>query len=328
MIRPACKGDVGPSQRLERQMFTQPIDNESGSRIEHNQGRIIRRIGDRLVIETPAKINLHLEVLGKRADGYHELETLLVAVTLYDTLTFAAAESGTELACDDPDAGPSEANLVVRAVELVRRESGKADGIKIELKKQIPVAAGLAGGSSDAAATLVALNKLWKLNWPLEWLAQLAEQLGSDVPFFLHGPAAVAKGRGEKLETITLGAPLHLVLVAPPRGLSTALVFGKLTVPKQPVPLGPMVDAVKLGDVTTVAKLLHNRLQAVSAELSPAVADLQTKAQQWPCLGHLMSGSGSAYFAVCESALQAESLGRQLRGENVGSVFVVRSCMD
>lgn len=280
---------------------------------------------DCLVVKAPAKLNLHLEVLGKRPDGYHELESLMVAVSLFDTLTFRVQPSGTVVHCLDEQVGAVEDNLVTRAIRLVRERSGRTDGIAVELDKQIPVAAGLAGGSSDAAATLAALNRLWDLQWPREQLVQVASELGSDVAFFFFTPAAVCRGRGEKVTPCKLGAPLHAVLVSPFEGLSTAQVYAGLRVPDAPVAIDPIVHALETGDAEQTARLLFNRLEEAALPLSPAVAELKQQAANWNCAGHLMSGSGSTYFALCSSADQAQQLGACLRPAELGRVFVVHS---
>ena len=139
--------------------------------------------GGRLIVHAPAKVNLFLEILGKRADGYHELETLLVAVNVYDTLVFQEDESGViEFRCDDAAIPQGPTNLVVRSALLVREETGSKAGVKIWLRKRIPVAAGLGGGSSDAAATLAGLDRLWNLGLSLPDLSRLGARIGSDVP--------------------------------------------------------------------------------------------------------------------------------------------------
>ena len=286
---------------------------------------IIRHDAQGLCVQTPAKVNLHLEVLAKRADGFHELETLFMAVSLYDTLVFRAQPSGTKLRCRHPEVGEGEENLVQRAVRLVRDQSGCSKGVSIELIKQIPVAAGLAGGSSDAAATLAGLNHCWQLGWPQERLVELAARLGSDVPFFLFASAAIGRGRGERLSACPVGATLHMVLVSPSKGLATAEVFRHVQVPESPVSVTPMAAALETGNVAQVAARLHNRLQEVSRKLSPAVAQLERQAQDWDCLGHLMSGSGSSYFALCSSPEQASALGLSLQSQGWDAVFVVQS---
>lgn len=286
---------------------------------------IVSSHGDSLRIEAPAKVNLFLEVLGKRADGFHELETLLVTISLHDTLVFREISSGTEFRCSDPTLPTGDNNLVMRAVQLFRKESGTARGVEIELEKRIPAEAGLAGGSSDAAATLAGLNHLWGLNWPVEKLAELGAQLGSDVPFFFFAPAAVARGRGERIHPCKMQKPLDLVIVCPRLGLSTARVFGNLKIPVHPIGIEPMTAALERGDVPEVARLLHNRLEEASLGMNQELARVKDDARTWSCLGHLMSGSGSAYFALCASARQAQELGTFLEARNLGSVFVVNS---
>lgn len=279
--------------------------------------------GNRLIVQTPGKVNLHLEILGKRPDGYHELETLIVAVGLYDRLEFQQQESGTTVTSSDPELSVGDDNLVTRAIALVRQESGIETGVSVSLEKRIPMAAGMAGGSSDAAATLAALNLLWGLNWSRERMAELGGRLGSDVPFFFYAPAAICRGRGEIVTSCPCPAVLHFVVVRPREGLSTKSVFSRITVPDEPVSVSPMENALQAGDTEKVGQLLHNRLEEASLALSEAVTDLQRRANSWNCLGHRMSGSGSAYFALCRSAEDADELARQLREQNLGSVFVV-----
>ena len=160
---------------------------------------LIDRYADDLVVWAPAKVNLFLEVLGKRPDGYHEIATLMAAVGLCDTLVFKEEPSGeVRLRSSNSDLSTGPENLVMRAVELVRQHMGSKRGVAIRLIKRIPLAAGLAGGSTDAAATLAGLNQLWRLGLETKDLAGLAAQLGSDVPFFFAAPAAWCTGRGSR----------------------------------------------------------------------------------------------------------------------------------
>jgi 4-diphosphocytidyl-2-C-methyl-D-erythritol kinase len=276
-----------------------------------------------LVLDAPAKINLHLEVLGKRPDGYHELESLLVTVSLTDRLVFSDLDRGEEIVCDDPLAGPTGDNLVTRAIQLVREESGNEQGIHVALTKRIPVGGGLGGGSSDAATTLMGLNQWWNLGWSRERLAELGAKLGSDVPFFFFGPAATVRGRGEIVTPTPCGKAFDVVLITPSDRLSTREVFEHLAPGTSHVPVEPIARALADGNIKEVARRLHNRLIESSRQLSPAVAELERRAHQWPCLGHLMTGSGSTYFAVCEDTVSAKSLGRSIKEAQLGSVFIV-----
>jgi 4-diphosphocytidyl-2-C-methyl-D-erythritol kinase len=292
---------------------------------------LMRRSASAVRVWAPAKVNLFLEVLARRADGYHELATLMTAVSLYDTLEFREEPTGaTRLLCDHPSLSTGSDNLICRAVELVRRRSGHTGGVDIRLWKRIPLAAGLAGGSSDAAATLGGLNRLWRLGWDREELAQLGAELGSDVAFFFAAPAAWCTGRGERIEPLRLGRPLDFVLVSPPVGLSTAEVFRGVTVPAEPHSGAAVRRAVETGDVSELGRRLHNRLQPAAERLCPAVTGLCARLAGLGPAGQLMSGSGSTVFALCRHPGEALSLARALnsaRDELGGArVCVVRSC--
>ena len=256
----------------------------------------VHRSAVELIIQAPAKLNLFFEVLAKRNDGYHEIETLMCPIGLYDTLFFEAIPGDEiEFACRQacsvcgPDGrgfrdipvGPQ--NLVVRAVELARRRAGIQRGARLLLVKRIPAAAGLGGGSSDAAAALVAANEGWQLGRSPGELAEWAAELGSDVPFFLAGGPAICRGRGERL---------WFVVVYPPEGLSTAAVYGQCRPASQAQQVEPLVDALRLGDLGVACRRLYNRLQPAAESLSPWVNRLQQEFHREDCLGHGMSGSG------------------------------------
>lgn len=286
----------------------------------------IRPLADGVECLAPAKLNLFLEVLGKRPDGYHEIETLMVAVDLFDTLHVKDDPSGRiTLRCDDPTLPTGSENLVVRAAERLRAEVGGRQGASITLSKSIPAQAGLAGGSSDAAATLVALNQLWDLKVPEARLDALAGEIGSDVAFFRHGPAAVCRGRGEQVEPVHLTAPLYFVLVCPLKGVSTANVYRQLTPPDRPRPVEPVLEALALGDTPALGRSLFNRLQPVAETLEPSLTRVREALKTLGSLldGHLMSGSGSAYFGLCRDLDAAGHAARQLATLGPGTVRVV-----
>lgn len=292
-----------------------------------------------VVVRAPAKVNLFLEILAKRPDGYHELATLMVAVSLYDTLEFKEDASGAvHLSCDRPDLTTGPENLICRAAALLRQRTGCQRGAAIALTKRIPMAAGLAGGSTDAAATLHGLNRLWGLGLPDDDLARLGGELGSDVPFFFHTPAAWCTGRGEVVTPVALGRPLDLVLVCPGFGLATAEVYRNLTVPAGPVDGTPLRQALTAGDIEEVGRRLHNRLQEPAFRLRPELPALLGRLRELGPAGQLMSGSGSALFALGRDADEAQHLVRRLRNliEQVGPddggtvagprLYRVRSC--
>jgi len=306
-----------------------------------------------LVVHTPAKLNLFLEILGKRKDGYHELETLMVAVDLFDTLTFTEENSNEiRLRCSlsgirgqgptashirpgahFPEERPTEdeiptgpENLVVKAAHLLSEHAGVERGVRIDLTKRIPSAAGLAGGSSDAAATLMALNRFWKLGLGTDELRRLASHLGSDVAFFVDGTsAAVCYGRGEIIEPLQVPLGLHFVIARPHTGLSTALVYKHCQVPSQKHSVRALSGALCRGRFGQVGRLLHNALQEPAEQLNPEVSQLKTQFSRLPVLGHLMSGSGTAYFGLCQTRRQARSVASRLRAARIGRVWVAQS---
>jgi 4-diphosphocytidyl-2-C-methyl-D-erythritol kinase len=290
-----------------------------------------------VVIHTPAKLNLFFEVLGKRGDGYHEIETLMCPIDWCDTLCFRATPSEElELECQWGSAAKSGggfdqvprdgANLVLRAAELVRRRTGTKQGARLRLVKRIPTAAGLGGGSSDAAAALVAANVGWKLGLGMPELSSLAAELGSDAPFFLERGPAVCRGRGERIEAARGLGMLNFVVVRPPEGLATAAVYGVCQPPASPRRLQPLLAALRQGNTSQAGCLLFNRLQAAAEQLSPWIGRLARLMAAEVCLGHGMSGSGTAYFGLFRSALEARRAARRLRSRGVGSVVAARSC--
>jgi 4-diphosphocytidyl-2-C-methyl-D-erythritol kinase len=289
------------------------------------------RHADAVVVRAPAKVNLYLEVLAKRADGYHEIATLMVAVSLYDTLEFKEETSGEiQLDCDHPELTTGPENLVVRAAHLLRQRTGCQRGAAIRLAKRIPLAAGLAGGSTDAAAALAGLNRLWQLGLTQPELARLGAELGSDVAFFFATPAAWCTGRGEQVAPLALGKPLWFVLVCPQFGLSTAEVYRGVALPDQPQTGADILRAAQEGNVEEIGRRLHNRLQPVAERLCPALADVRARLAGLGSAGCAMSGSGSSFFALCRDSREAQRMARGLRdraeeGMNA-RVFIVRSC--
>jgi 4-diphosphocytidyl-2-C-methyl-D-erythritol kinase len=283
---------------------------------------------DVLVVWAPAKVNLFLEVLAKRSDGYHEIATLMVAVNLYDTLEFKEEASGDiRLHCDHPDLSTGPDNLVYRAAELLRQRRGIRRGARIDLTKRIPTAAGLAGGSSDAAAALAGLNRLWGLGLLDPELAALGAELGSDVPFFLAAPAAWCTARGEQVAPLTLGGPLWFVLACPAAGLSTAEVYRNVSVPDRPEAGADIRAALAAGDVEAVGRRLHNRLEGPAERLCPEVRRLRERLTGLDPAGVLMSGSGTSVFALCRDHGEAVRVARGLPDGARLRVFLVRSCV-
>lgn len=275
---------------------------------------LIERFAEDVVVWAPAKVNLHLEILGKRPDGYHALETLMVAVNLCDTLVFQDDPSGDlNLRCNSAALSVGPDNLVLRAAELLRSATGCKRGAKIRLVKRIPMAAGLAGGSTDAAATLAGLNALWQLNLPLEQLAAMSASIGSDVAFFFSTPAAWCSGRGEIVTPAALGAKLWLVLACPPFGLSTAEVYKNVKVPAAPVSGDGIRKVLAEGNVEQIGRLLFNRLEEAATLARPEIGDYQRLLESLQPAGARMSGSGSTLFALGRNRQDAQRIAQELQ---------------
>jgi len=291
-----------------------------------------------VTVFAPAKLNLFLKVLGKRLDGYHELETLMVSVGLYDTLVLTDEPAGAlHLSCATAVSANRRRPLAnsPRPVPTIwccgrlnscGKTTGTIRGARIELVKRIPLAAGLAGGSSDAAATLWGLNRLWKLGLSAPELAALGARLGSDIPFFLcSSPAAICRGRGEIVEPLPLPARFWFVVAHPRSGLSTADVYrgcrslsdrldrrgaGRAPVPRAAPGGGGSVSQRPAGTGRTVER----RRDAPQNRVCPTAF-----------AGHMMSGSGTSYFGLCRSRRQGVQLAARLKATRLGDVFVVSS---
>jgi 4-diphosphocytidyl-2-C-methyl-D-erythritol kinase len=287
---------------------------------------IVRSIAGGVEVLAPAKLNLYLEVLKRRPDDYHDIESLMATVDLFDVLTVRDEPSGAiVLECDDPSLPTDGRNLVVKAAELLRASTGCTSGARIGLKKAIPAQAGLGGGSSDAAATLAALDQFWDLGVAPGRLDAMAGAIGSDVAFFLHAPAAVCRGRGELVEEVSLPVPLHFVLVAPRIGMSTVDVYRSLRPPETPRTIGPVLDALARGGPVELGRSLFNRLQPVAEAIRPELTRVRDAlASLGPLLcGSLMSGSGSAYFGLCRDSAAADRAADVLKPLGLGWVRVV-----
>jgi 4-diphosphocytidyl-2-C-methyl-D-erythritol kinase len=263
-----------------------------------------------IMLRAPAKVNLTLEVVGRRLDGYHDICSVVQAISLADTLTLEPASTLT-LRCSRPDLeGPH--NLVWRAAELLRHEAGSGEGAAILLDKRIPVAAGLGGGSSDSAAALLGLNELWNLRLPPERLSLLGAALGSDIPFFLGGsPAALAEGRGERLTPLPSLPETWLALLKPPVGLSAGAVYAAF-------PRERWSDGARTTNWLTEAGQGRlpppfNDLEEVALQVAPEAEQARRALLAAGAPASIMSGSGSAYFATFERQGDAATVCERLR---------------
>ena len=265
------------------------------------------------MLRASAKVNLVLEVLGKRPDGYHELSTVMQAVDLFDRLTVEAAATIT-LETSEPALPTDDRNLVVRAARLLQEAAGIKAGARIVLDKRIPLAAGLGGGSSDAAATLLGLNRLWGLRWRRERLVELAVKLGMDVPFFLGRGRALGTSRGEVLSALPGVGGYALVLVNPGVGLSTQEVYGRVPPGWRAESDGTrrMLDALKKRNVGRVAGALTNHLEHWVEPAMPVIGRMKAALLAAGALGAAMSGSGPTVFGLARSLDQARQIQRRV----------------
>lgn len=259
-------------------------------------------------VSAPAKINLHLEVLGRRSDGYHELRTLFISIGLADHLRAIRSENGVTTLHIDPEGllSPAEDNLIMKAAELLRRNSGSRAGAKIFLDKNIPVGAGLGGGSSDAAAALVLLDKVWGMGLENHDLIQMAAALGSDVPFFLHGGLAEGWGRGDDIRPLPDLRSYHVVVVVPKITVSTAAVYASLPSSSSAEYPGVMPDRdpgppIFGKDRGPSWHNYRNDLEAVVVARWPEVGRVLASLRDSAAIHVAMTGSGSASFAIFEN---------------------------
>ncbi len=298
-------------------------------------------------IRAPAKLNLSLAVLARRADGFHEIESLMVPVTLHDTLRVQVSEApgirlrvrfggrlataaGASLAHDVPT---DASNLVVRAAQALAVEAGLAaspespcvPGLDIDLVKRIPSGSGLGGGSSDAAAVLMAAADVWGLDVSPDLLASIGARIGSDVPVFFAGGAAIAGGRGERIEPVAGMPPLYAVIARPAAGLSTAAVYARCTPDaSRRGSAQRLAAALSAGRLRAAPALMHNSLEAPARSMCPEVARLLDHFSRAGATHPMLTGSGSACFALMRSALETRRVAARLEMGGWPGVFAVR----
>lgn len=272
-----------------------------------------------------AKINLGLRVLRKRPDGYHDIETILQTIDLADTIDFQPTSGKIEVRCEHPAVPEDEDNLAYRAARLLKGESGTKKGVRITITKQIPVGAGLGGGSSNTAATLVGLNRLWNLNLTEEQLLPLAVRTGADVAFFLRGGTAYATGKGEKLRFLPSAPEMWLVLFYPGFRVSTAWAYKNLK-----MGLTKRFKYISLGSVLkgglcwrNLVDCLDNDLEHPVGKRYPIIRKVKAALISWGALGVAMSGSGPTVYGIFEDEATARWAYQKLNDEE-GEAFLSR----
>ena len=290
-----------------------------------------------LRLQAPAKLNLYLRVVAHRPDGYHELETLFERIDLADELTFTPQALGITVTCDAPTLGCGPENLVTQAALRLQQACGVTQGAAIHLRKRVPIAGGLGGGSSDAATALLGLNRLWTLKLSTPRLRELAAGLGSDVPFFLQPEAfAIGRGRGEQCEPLSGPLPiLWHVLVVPPEGLSTKAVYEGFdrsekmgrSLTERGSSIRMCLHALRNGSLGELAEGLQNDLEPEAIRRCPVIQEICTSLRRSGCVGVLTSGSGPSVFGLCQDAAHAEQVTQRIQetGASAWRVRVVKT---
>ena len=275
-----------------------------------------------MTLRSCAKINVFLEVLGKRDDGFHELETVMLRTQFCDVMHFRRTD-GNEVSLrlstlTDPQWTQSfpldSSNLILKAASALLRHVGATSGAEITIQKRIPAEAGLAGGSSNAATTLLGLNELWNLNVPKSELHAIAATLGSDINFFVEDcRAAICRGRGELVLPIQMAGTLHVVALKPESGNSTPTVFSRLKLPETHRTSSDVQDALRLGNSRRLVDVVFNRLAQPAREVNLEMADLMDDVSEQTSYPVFMSGSGSTCFLIAKTAREAQTLSVRLR---------------
>lgn len=269
---------------------------------------------------SPAKINLYLRIFGKRADGYHDLETVMMPLDFGDEIVCQRRRAGLTLECDDPRLPTDESNLAMRAALALKERCEVTSGARMVLKKRTPLAAGLGGGSSNAATVLRTLNQLWKLNAPESLLHELAAGLGSDINFFLRGGPCLCRGRGELTEPLASALTTTVLMVNPGFGIATKWAYAswaqaasKLTV--APPAVTVLARALAGNDLAGVARGLFNSLEAPSVGKFPVLQVLKETLIEHGAAGAMMSGSGATVFGLFADDARATECGQWIRQE-------------
>lgn len=285
---------------------------------------------NRLTICAPAKINLGLDVLRRRPDGYHEVKMVMQTVGLYDELTFQRGGSGIRLFTDREELPGDESNLVYRAAKLLTETYGLREGIEIRLSKRIPMAAGMAGGSTDAAAVFRAFNECYGLTMSAQRMRKLAVKIGADVPYCLEGGTALAEGIGEVLTPLPSPPDCFLVIAKPDISVSTRYVYENLDVgglTSHP-DIDGLIRGLRAGDLQCLASHMENVLETVTQKRYPVIGEIKKALMHQGALAALMSGSGPTVFALFESEEKAQAAERALRKRELVKQLFVTTFVD
>lgn len=271
---------------------------------------------EKIVCKAMAKVNLGLDVLRRRQDGYHEVRMIMQSVDLYDVLTFEKTEAaGIVIRTNKKNIPTDQRNLIYKAADLLMRKYSITDGLCVTLEKRIPMAAGMAGGSTDAAAVFVAINELFSLHMTQESMCELAVTIGADVPYCIVGGTVLAEGIGEKLTKLADAPACTLLIAKPSVGVSTKYVYENLHADKlrQHPDIDGMLTAICEDDLDGVAKRLGNVLETVTVKAYPVIEKLKSWMMEHGAVNALMSGSGPTVFGIYKEAQEAQRACEQLR---------------
>lgn len=277
-------------------------------------------------IKAYAKVNLSLDILGKRDNGYHEVEMIMQQITLYDQIMIEKKAKGITIHTDCYYVPNDERNIAYKIAKDVFDRFDIQSGIHIEIKKNIPVAAGLAGGSADAAAVIQGINQLFDLKMTTMDMMKIATKHGADIPFCIKGGAAVARGIGEELETIPSLKQVWMVLVKPPIGVSTQSVYKALAIDqiKRHPETALLIQAMHHNDYRLIAKDMYNVLEEVTVKKHKVIKDIESKMREYGAIGAMMSGSGPTVFGIFKNYKKAEDAYKNLKKKNK-EVFLVQT---
>ena len=250
------------------------------------------------ITESYGKINLALDILYKRNDGYHEIKSIMQRISLKDRLIFKEIHKGIIIECNDEEVPVDSTNLVYKVWEKLGEITGVSKGVKVIIEKNIPVAAGLAGGSSNGAATLLALNKLWKLNLTQEDLMKIGKDLGADIPFCIMGGTALAQGIGEKLTKLKPLANKHILLCNPGIAISAGYAYSKCKSLNRGIDMEAIISSIEDDDLAGLAEKMANIMEEPIIEEYPIIGQIKNIMLENGALGSLMSGSGSTVFGL------------------------------
>ena len=262
-----------------------------------------------LKINGYSKINLSLDVLSKREDGYHNLQMIMQSLELHDEITLERISSGIVIDCNAMYVPANSSNIAYKAAEMMIRENALSCGVKISIKKNIPVAAGLAGGSTDAAAVIKGMNSMLGLNKSQQELMMLGKTIGADVPYCIMGGTALAEGIGERLTKLKPLSNIPVILVKPRIGVSTAWVYGNLNISeiKDRPQTDRLIEAVNTQDIKFISKNMKNVLESVTIKKYSIINDIKERLVKLGASGSMMSGSGPTVFGIFEDKQMAES---------------------